>query len=168
MSDKMKNDSGEVSPVDYFEQKESLPPDSIGPEADDHGFSLEEQRKIMWRLDRRLILGLGVMYCISLMDRSNLGSAIIAGMGTELILIGNRYVSLTPTPADTHSPITCPLTGEEVSWTVSWTDQSGSSRSSRSSSSAPTSSSNPRPPSSCASWARESIWRASRRRGAAS
>jgi hypothetical protein len=62
---------------------------------DDFGFSPEEQKKILRRVDRRLVLTVGAMYCISLMDRTNLGAANIAGMGKELMLIGNRYVSFS-------------------------------------------------------------------------
>lgn len=43
-------------------------------------FSPAEQRKIIWRIDRRLVLTLGFMYCVSLMDRTNLGIAAVAGM----------------------------------------------------------------------------------------
>ena len=61
--------------------------------ADDFGFSLEEQKRIKRHIDRRLVLTVGAMYCVSLMDRTNLGAANIAGMGVDLKLIGNRYVS---------------------------------------------------------------------------
>lgn len=55
-------------------------------------FTPDEQRKIMRRVDRRLVLTLGFMYCISLMDRTNLGSAAIAGMTKDLkMLHTNRY-----------------------------------------------------------------------------
>lgn len=60
---------------------------------DDFGFSPAEQRKIIRRVDRRLVLTVGAIYCISLMDRTNLGAASIAGMGEDLNLIGTRYVS---------------------------------------------------------------------------
>lgn len=42
-------------------------------------FTPEEQRSIIWRIDRRLVLTLGFLYMISLMDRTNLGAAAIAG-----------------------------------------------------------------------------------------
>jgi len=45
-------------------------------------FSKEEEKKIMHRIDRRLVLTVGVMYCISLMDRTNLSAANIAGLVT--------------------------------------------------------------------------------------
>lgn len=42
-------------------------------------FTHKEQRSIMHRVDRRLVLTLGAMYCVSLMDRTNLSAANIAG-----------------------------------------------------------------------------------------
>src|SRR4051794_7787100 len=54
-------------------------------------FSLAEQRKIIRRVDRRLVLTLGFMYCVSLMDRTNLGIAVVGGMGVDLRLTGPRY-----------------------------------------------------------------------------
>ncbi|KAG6019007.1 hypothetical protein E4U19_008111 [Claviceps sp. Clav32 group G5] len=58
---------------------------------DDFGFSPEHQRKIIRRVDRRLVLTCGALYCISLMDRTNMSAASIAGMNVELKLIDNRY-----------------------------------------------------------------------------
>jgi hypothetical protein len=58
-------------------------------------FTPAEQKKIIHRLDRRLVTVVGVMYCVSLMDRSNLSNAAIAGMNAELELtVGMRYVSI--------------------------------------------------------------------------
>ena len=42
-------------------------------------FTLAEQSKIVQRKDRRITVTLGIMYCISLMDRTNLSAANIAG-----------------------------------------------------------------------------------------
>ncbi|PMD62712.1 phthalate transporter [Hyaloscypha bicolor E] len=47
-------------------------------------FTPAEQRSIIWRVDRRLVLTLGFLYMISLMDRTNLGAASVAGMQKEL------------------------------------------------------------------------------------
>ena len=47
-------------------------------------FTPEEQKKIIRRIDRRLVLTLGFMYCVSLMDRTNLGIASVAGMAVDL------------------------------------------------------------------------------------
>lgn len=54
-------------------------------------FTPEEQKKIVRKVDLRLIPTLGFMYCVSLMDRTNLGVAMVAGMGTDLKLTGERY-----------------------------------------------------------------------------
>lgn len=59
-----------------------------------HGFSLVEQKRIMRRVDIRLVATVGLLYCFSVIDRSNLPSAVVAGMREDLELTGNRYVSL--------------------------------------------------------------------------
>lgn len=60
----------------------------------DFGFSPEEEKAIIRRVDMRLVTTVGFMYCVSLMDRTNLGAALIAGMDVDLGLgIGDRYVS---------------------------------------------------------------------------
>jgi hypothetical protein len=52
-----------------------------------------ERRKILHKIDRRLITALGLMFAVSLIDRANLGSANIAGMAKELELEnGFRFV----------------------------------------------------------------------------
>lgn len=43
-------------------------------------FTLKEQRAIVWKIDRRLVLTLGFLYMISLVDRTNLGAASVAGL----------------------------------------------------------------------------------------
>lgn len=70
---------------------EAVSPTAYYPGHDDE-FTPEEQKAIIRRIDRRLVVTLGVLYCVSLMDRTNLGAAMIAGMGTELRLVGERYV----------------------------------------------------------------------------
>lgn len=42
-------------------------------------FTEKEARKIIHRIDRRLVLTVGALYCISLMDRTNLSAAAVAG-----------------------------------------------------------------------------------------
>jgi hypothetical protein len=44
-----------------------------------HEFTEAEQKAIIRRIDRRLVATLGILYCASLMDRTNLGNAAIAG-----------------------------------------------------------------------------------------
>ncbi|KAI9372760.1 major facilitator superfamily domain-containing protein [Aspergillus egyptiacus] len=62
----------------------------------DEEFSLEEQKKIIRRIDYRLVTITGLAYCVSLMDRTNLSAAAIAGMVVDLQLyIGYRYSIVT-------------------------------------------------------------------------
>lgn len=44
-------------------------------------FSPQQQKSIVRRIDMRLVLTLGFLYCISLLDRTNLGAASVAGYG---------------------------------------------------------------------------------------
>jgi hypothetical protein len=77
----------EVPKVDYLER-------SATEEANDariDRFTPAEQMKIIRRVDRRLVLTLGFLYCVSLMDRTNLGIAVVSGMGVDLKLTGSRY-----------------------------------------------------------------------------
>ena len=62
---------------------------------EDPVYSYAEQRKIIHRLDRRLITIAGIIYMNSLMDRSNLPNAAIAGMNEDLDMVeGFRYVGI--------------------------------------------------------------------------
>ncbi|KAL0934770.1 major facilitator superfamily transporter [Colletotrichum truncatum] len=54
-------------------------------------FSPEEQKRIMRRVDIRVVATVGLLYCFSVIDRSNLPSAAVAGMTEDLKLTGNRY-----------------------------------------------------------------------------
>jgi hypothetical protein len=97
--EKMASSSQEKMPVEALETVESARVSGADAKSaahqspDDFGYTPAEQRKIIHRVDRRLVLTVGAMYCISLMDRTNLGAANIAGMKTELVLIDSRYVS---------------------------------------------------------------------------
>lgn len=73
----------------------------------DDDVSEEEGKRIIWRIDRRLVVLVGVLYCISLMDRTNLSTAAVAGMLDDLQLGGNRYVRLI---IASPTSFTCPLT----------------------------------------------------------
>jgi len=65
---------------------------------DEFGFTPAEQRKIKWKIDRRLVLTVGMLYCVSLIDRTNLAAASIAGLREDLKMNGNQYVSSSPLP----------------------------------------------------------------------
>ncbi|KAL4965308.1 putative phthalate transporter [Aspergillus stella-maris] len=58
----------------------------------DEEFSPEEQKRIIRRVDYRLVTITGLAYCVSLMDRTNLSMAAVAGMVVDLELyVGYRY-----------------------------------------------------------------------------
>ena len=52
-------------------------------------FTHKEQRAIIHRVDRRLVVTVGVLYCISLMDRTNLSAASIAGLVRSILANSN-------------------------------------------------------------------------------
>ena len=56
--------------------------------------SLQEQKMLTSRIDKRLVVTCEIMFSFSLMDRTNLGAASIAGMSKELKLVEYRYVRL--------------------------------------------------------------------------
>ncbi|TDZ34437.1 putative transporter [Colletotrichum spinosum] len=56
-----------------------------------HDFTPEEQKRIMRRVDVRVVATVGLLYCFSVIDRSNLPAAAVAGMTEDLDLKGNRY-----------------------------------------------------------------------------
>ncbi|KAJ6138362.1 Major facilitator superfamily domain general substrate transporter [Penicillium samsonianum] len=57
-----------------------------------YGIDEAHQKRVIRRIDLRLLPILGIMYSISLIDRTNLGLAFVAGMEQDLGLdIGNRY-----------------------------------------------------------------------------
>lgn len=89
-----KASSHEVEDTDVSGLKvESSQTDTI--HVDDHGLDLKDQKRILRHVDRRLVLTCGFIYCISLMDRTNLGIAVLSGMRTDLNLIGDRYNIIT-------------------------------------------------------------------------
>lgn len=63
-----------------IEHVDSLPPTKgVVDIDDDEEYTYEEQRKIIHRVDRRLVIIVGAAYCISLMDRTNVSVAAITG-----------------------------------------------------------------------------------------
>jgi hypothetical protein len=73
---------GNMAPIDEkpptFDNIEDIAGKSP-PSEDDEEFTPEEQKKIMRRIDLRLVTMTGLAYCISLMDRTNLSMAAVAG-----------------------------------------------------------------------------------------
>ncbi|PGH20098.1 hypothetical protein AJ80_03666 [Polytolypa hystricis UAMH7299] len=81
---------GDINPEQLEQQIEN-----VNEKNDDTGFTEQEQKNIMRRIDYRVIVPLGAMYCVSLIDRGNLPNASIAGMNVDLDLsVGYRYSTI--------------------------------------------------------------------------
>lgn len=78
------------SDIDQLEKIDSADSDRINDARID-AFTPAEQKAIIRKIDMRLVPTLGFMYCVSLMDRTNTGIAVVAGMGVDLVLIKDRY-----------------------------------------------------------------------------
>lgn len=70
---------------EYIETTESPNTNGLWTDPRITAFTVAEQKKIVWRVDVRLVLTLGFLYMISLMDRTNLGAANIAGYVLSLL-----------------------------------------------------------------------------------
>ncbi|KAI0436339.1 major facilitator superfamily domain-containing protein [Xylaria telfairii] len=62
---------------------------------DEDEFTESEAKRVVHRIDRRLLVTIGFMYCVSLIDRTNISFAAIAGLAQDLVLTGNRYSIVT-------------------------------------------------------------------------
>ncbi|KAI8931665.1 hypothetical protein NX059_011312 [Plenodomus lindquistii] len=59
---------------------------------DDEEYTVAEQRRIIHKVDRRLLTVLGLMQGVSFLDRANMSNAAVAGMTKELHLgVESRY-----------------------------------------------------------------------------
>ncbi|RYP92155.1 hypothetical protein DL770_001736 [Monosporascus sp. CRB-9-2] len=91
------NDIIEKSQASHDPEGESsvkAPPVQREGESDDYDevYSYRDQRRIIRRVDRRLVSVLACLYIISLVDRINISTAAIAGLNTDLELqVGTRY-----------------------------------------------------------------------------
>ncbi|CAI6275050.1 unnamed protein product [Periconia digitata] len=54
-------------------------------------YSAKEEKKVLKKLDRRLVLFMALLYCLSFLDRSNIGNARIAGLSKDLNLTSSQY-----------------------------------------------------------------------------
>lgn len=71
----MKNPHHEDHVKDIIETENSAYPN----EEIINSFSPEEQKKIIRRVDIRLVVTMGCLFIVSLLDRTNLGAASVAG-----------------------------------------------------------------------------------------
>ena len=56
------------------------------------GFDRKGEVKLPRKMDMRLIPVLAILYLMSFLDRGNIGNARLAGLETDLNLVGNEYV----------------------------------------------------------------------------
>ncbi|KAK4046707.1 hypothetical protein OIV83_005910 [Microbotryomycetes sp. JL201] len=76
-------------PTQFFKEEASL-------DAVESQFDPAEERKIVSKIDRRLLVILGALYAISLIDRNNISIARVVGMAKDLQLtVGMRYSIIT-------------------------------------------------------------------------
>jgi hypothetical protein len=52
----------------------------------------EEERRLVRKLDWRLIPWLCLLYLISFLDRTNIGNAVILGLGTDLNMNNDQFL----------------------------------------------------------------------------
>ncbi|RMZ22542.1 hypothetical protein D0859_13427 [Hortaea werneckii] len=82
--------------TEYTHKIEEAPLDRITTEEEQdndariNAFTPEQQKKIIRRIDIRLVLTLGFMYCVSLMDRTNLGIAVVPPATVILRKVGPK------------------------------------------------------------------------------
>lgn len=71
------NEKFAAGAIEQVETGKSTTSEELNNERIDR-FTPAEQKKIISRVDRRLVLLLGFMYCVSLMDRTNMVSTCLA------------------------------------------------------------------------------------------
>ncbi|MCJ1448383.1 MAG: hypothetical protein MMC23_008898 [Stictis urceolatum] len=99
MSEKVEHTHSDRSPSDdetrvggnkAFGTMANLPPDP------DEGLSDAEKakidRKLLWKLDLKLIPWLSLLYLVSFLDRTNIGNARLAGLETDLKITDSQYL----------------------------------------------------------------------------
>ncbi|KAF3044030.1 hypothetical protein E8E12_007108 [Didymella heteroderae] len=90
----------ELQPISH-----SLPPSPIDEDDEDHNtrrlsfdsvqsyelYTPDEDRTVLRKLDRRLVGFMALLYCLSFLDRTNIGNARIAGMEEDLKLSSRQF-----------------------------------------------------------------------------
>ncbi|KAH7176816.1 major facilitator superfamily domain-containing protein [Dactylonectria macrodidyma] len=86
------DDAGAVQFDEKIDQSTHVEDTEAGNGVPTYNLSVADQKKTIRRVDWRLLPILGIMYSISLIDRTNLGLALVAGMQEDLgLAVGNRY-----------------------------------------------------------------------------
>lgn len=79
--------------ADHIEKQMEKAQTVISAEEDVVEYDEAEGKRIIRRIDTRLLVTIGFMYCVSLIDRTNISAAALAGLVVDLKLDGVKYVS---------------------------------------------------------------------------
>ncbi|KAG9324801.1 hypothetical protein KVV02_004674 [Mortierella alpina] len=82
------SETNEDAPADMARKRR---PSAHGTELDGFDPNSEEVRRVRWKIDKRLIPMLSLLYFCSYLDRINFGNAKIAGLETDLNLNSGLY-----------------------------------------------------------------------------
>lgn len=74
-----KDKENEITHIESSPPKSDKEDPKETAKSEDEEFTPAEQKRIIRRIDWRITVCLGFIYCISLMDRTNLGAASLAG-----------------------------------------------------------------------------------------
>ncbi|KAK4608970.1 MFS transporter prlL [Fulvia fulva] len=84
-------DIGHTNHLEQVSSNEERKDGDLEQGAGQRDWTPEEERKIVWKVDFRVFPMLCIVFGLSLLDRSNISAAFIAGMSTDLELTGTRY-----------------------------------------------------------------------------
>ncbi|KAJ5473815.1 hypothetical protein N7475_003381 [Penicillium sp. IBT 31633x] len=91
--DENRTGSRSSDPEKFLDSKDTLA--AAGFEDPDAGLSDEERaaidRKLLWKLDLRLVPWLSLLYLVSFLDRTNIGNAKLVGLQTDLGMTNSQY-----------------------------------------------------------------------------
>lgn len=83
-----------VSPKAAFENEKSIPtPSSTSDELDATAFGIKSEKSLLRKIDLHILPGVGLLYLLSFLDRSNVANARLDGLTTSLGMTGNQYLT---------------------------------------------------------------------------
>lgn len=76
----------------HHQTSDAVTPPSLSMNNDDQAqFDADEEKKLLRKIDMRLIPTVWIMYLLSYLDRSNIGNAYTAGMGEDFNMTSQNY-----------------------------------------------------------------------------
>jgi len=86
---KQDSSADHIDDVETQQERVLSTQENNGPQ--EHVFDPKETKRILRKVDFRLIPVLAVLYLLAFLDRSNIANARVAGMNAELELTGSQY-----------------------------------------------------------------------------